>query len=263
MFMIVITSLRGFFRDRVFYAILAIALLFLFIPSVSTLSMRQVVSLSLTLSSSLISFILLLLSVFLGGTSLWRDIERRYSYGVLGLPLCRSQYVLGKFMGVSLFLLLTALLLSVVAGCVVYVTASIYPPAKPLLWWNILLLFVFETFKYILLVACAFLFASVSTSFFLPIFGTIAIFMAGSVTQQIYDYVHSSAGQVVSIFVRNIVSLLYYILPNFSAFDLKANAIYSIPLSPQGIFLTIGYFVVYTAVILCVVTIAFTRRELK
>jgi ABC-type transport system involved in multi-copper enzyme maturation permease subunit len=262
MYVIVATSFKGFFRDRVFYAILAIALLFLFVPSVSSLSMRQVASLSITLSSSLTSFILLLLSVFLGGTSLWRDLERRYSYGILGLPIRRSQYVLGKFLGVSLFLLLTALLLSVVACCAVYVTATLYPPLKPLMWFNIYVLFVFEAFKYVLLVACAFLFASVSTSFFLPIFGTIAVFITGSVTQQIYDYVHSPAGQAVSGLVRNIASCIYYILPNFSAFDLKANAIYSISLHPQGLLLTVGYFVVYTSIILYFTNLAFNRREL-
>src|SRR5512135_2342994 len=90
-------TLRGIFRDRVFQGIIMTALIFFAIPTVSSLSMRQVTELSMTLSLSLISFILLLLSVFLGGTSIWKDIERRYTYGVLGLPIPRGRYLLGKF----------------------------------------------------------------------------------------------------------------------------------------------------------------------
>lgn len=259
---VVFVSFKGYFRDRIFYAILSIALLFFLIPSISTLSMRQVVELSLTLSTSLTSSILLLIAVFLGGTSLWRDIERRFCYSFLGLPLKRSSYVLGKFYGVALFLLLTALLLAVVACGVVYVTASLYPSARPLIWSNIGLLFLFEALKYILLVACAFFFASVSTSFFLPIFGTVAIFLVGNVSQQVYDYVHSSAGQTLPELSRYAATALYYVLPNFSAFDLKAHAIYSIPIEPHGVMLTGAYFVVYGTMVLYLTIIAYTRREL-
>lgn len=64
---IVKITLKGIFRDRVFQGIMVTACAFLLIPGIASLSMRQVTELSLTLSLSLISFIMLLLSVFLGG----------------------------------------------------------------------------------------------------------------------------------------------------------------------------------------------------
>jgi len=88
-------TLKGIFRDRVFQGIMALGVLFLFIPSAASLSMRQVTELSITLSLSLISFILLLLAVFLGATSIWKDMERRYTFSVLSLPLSRSSYLWG------------------------------------------------------------------------------------------------------------------------------------------------------------------------
>lgn len=106
MYPVLSVTIRGIFRDRVFHGILLTSVIFLFIPSISTLSMRQVTELSATLSLSLISFILLLLSVFLGGTSLWRDMERRYSFSVLGLPITRSGYLFGRFAGVAGFIFL-------------------------------------------------------------------------------------------------------------------------------------------------------------
>ena len=122
-------TLKGIFRDRVFHGILITAVLFLFIPSIGTLSMRQVTELSMTLSLSLISFILLLIAVFLGGTSLWKDMERRYIFSVVGLPVSRQGYVLGKFAGIAGFMLLTAVMLGVVACCVVLSVSGSYPPS--------------------------------------------------------------------------------------------------------------------------------------
>jgi len=263
MFDIVRVTLKGIFRDRVFHGILVAALLLPLVPAVSRLSMRQVTELSVTLSLSLISFILLLLAVFLGGTSLWKDMERRYTFSVLSLPLTRTSYLLGRFFGIALFLLLVAVLLGCLAGCVVLFVSGSSPPDRPVVWANICAAVLFDAFKYILLVAVAVLFSTVSTSFFLPIFGTISAFLVGNASQQVYDYVHSQAGLALSPLLRGCASALYYLIPNFSAFDLKVNAIYGVPLARGGLVLTFGYLVVYTAILLTLAALLFARREMK
>jgi ABC-type transport system involved in multi-copper enzyme maturation permease subunit len=263
MFDIVRLTLKGIFRDRVFHGILVAALLLPLVPSVSQLSMRQVTELSITLSLSLISFILLLLAVFLGGTSLWKDMERRYTFSVLSLPVSRSTYLLGKFFGLALFLLLTALLLGLVACGVVFFVSGHFPPDRPVAWSHLLLAVLFDAFKYILLVAIAVLFSTVSTSFFLPIFGTISTFLVGNASQQVYDYVHSPAAKTLSPLVVRGASALYYLLPNFSAFDLKVNAIYAVPFSSSGILMTLAYLVVYAGLVLSLASLLFSLREMK
>lgn len=260
---IIRVTLKGIFRDRVFHGILMAALLLPLVPTVSQLSMRQVTELSITLSLSLISFILLLLAVFLGGTSLWKDMERRYTFSVLSLPITRSRYLLGKFFGIALFLLLTAVVLGLVACVVILVVAGQYPPDRPVVWGNIFCAVLFDALKYILLVSVAVLFSTVSTSFFLPIFGTISAFLVGNASQQVYDYVHSQAGLVLPVVARKSATFLYYVIPNFSAFDLKVNAIYGVPLTGSGLSLTLGYLVVYGALLLSVAAIIFSRREMK
>lgn len=256
-------TLKGIFRDRVFQGIMMTACAFLLIPVIATLSMRQVTELSLTLSLSLISFILLLLSVFLGGTSLWKDIERRYTFSVLGLPLSRQSYMLGRFGGTALFVLLAAVILGIAAFAIVLYATTLYPPERPIVWSNIAVCILFDALKYILLIAVAFLFSTVSTSFFLPIFGTIATFLAGGVTQQVYEYVNSPSSKSLSPFVKQLATNLYYILPNFGAFDLKVNAIYGLPIPSKGLFLTAAYFVVYIGLLLSVAAAIFSRREMR
>jgi ABC-type transport system involved in multi-copper enzyme maturation permease subunit len=238
-------------------------ILFPLIPSVSSLSMRQVTEVSISLSLSLISFILLLLSIFLGGTSLWKDIERRYAFSVLSLPLNRASYLLGKFFGIAGFILLTTFVLALISSTVIWSASASYPPLRPIIWTNIVLSFVFCAMKYILVIAVSFLVSAVSTSFFLPIFGTISLFIVGSATQQVYEYLHSSTIGTVSPVVKNLATALYYILPNFSAFDLEVNAVYGISPSPAGMLWTGTYFLIYTAVLLTLATIIYSRREIQ
>jgi len=256
-------TLKGIFRDRVFHGILVTVAAFLLIPVTASLSMRQVTELSLTLSLSLESFILLLLAVFLGGTSIWKDIERRYTFSVLGLPLSRQGYLLGRFVGTALFVLLAATLLGLVASAVVAFTAASNPPERPILWGTVSLCILFDAMKYILLIAVAFLFSTVSTSFFLPVFGTIATFLAGGVTQQIYEYIQSPASANLSPVIKQVARALYYLLPNFGAFDLKANAIYGLPVSVSGLLLTASYCVIYVGILLSLAAAIFLRREMR
>jgi ABC-type transport system involved in multi-copper enzyme maturation permease subunit len=257
-------TLKGIFRDRVFQGITALAVLFLFIPSAASLSMRQVTELSITLSLSLISFILLLLAVFLGATSLWKDMERRYTFGVLSLPISRSSYLLGRFFGLALFLLLTSAVLGAVACLAIKVASVIYPSERAIVWSWLALALVFATLKYILLVAVALLLSTVSTSFFLPVFGTLCTFLASGITQQVYEYVNSPvAAQTVSPLLKSAVTVVYYLLPNLAGFDLKVNAIYSIAPSFAGLGITAAYFCAYTAILLGGAALLFNRREMQ
>ena len=256
-------ALKGIFRDRIFQGIMFAALLLFLIPAISTLSMRQVTALAISLSLGLVSFIQLLLAVFLGGTSLWRDIERRYSYSILGLPLSRNSYLLGKFLAVAIFILLVAVLLGSISMGLSFWVAGAYPPDQPVVWVYVTLAVFFDALKYILLVAVGFLLSTFSTSFFLPVFGTIIFFMVGSATQEVYAFINSAAAQQLPALVKTAANALYYVLPNFSAFDLKVHAIYAVPPDINGLTLTFCYFLVYTGILLTLACVSFSHREMK
>lgn len=264
MWQVFCANLRGIFRDRVFHGIFASSLIYLAIPVVSTLSMRQVTELSMTLTLSLQSFILLLLATFLGGTSLWKDIDRRYVFSVASLPISRGQYLLGKFFSVAIFVLLVATVLGLFALLIVYGMNSFYPPlSKPVVWGNLFWTLLFDSLKYVLLIAVAFLFSTVSTSFFLPLFGTIAVFLSGCASQAVFDFIQTSSGQKLPLLVRQFAEVFYYLIPNFSAFDFKLQAIYGLELPSRGLLLTAGYFFVYLCILLTAAVLLFSRRELQ
>lgn len=257
-------TIKGILRDRIFHGIMGLAVLIFFIPSVASLSMRQVTELSITLSLSTISFVLLLLSVFLGSTSIWKDIERRYTFSVLSLPMGRSRYIVGKFFGIALFIVLTALTLGVAALIAIMVASWSYPPVRPVAWDIIMVAIFFESVKYVVVVSLAMLVSAFSTSFFLPVFGSISFFLVGTVTQQVYDYLQTASAQkAVLPAVKAAATALYFIVPNLEAFDLKVNAIYAIAPTFSGLVMTLAYAVIYSAIALLLTACAFSRREMK
>jgi ABC-type transport system involved in multi-copper enzyme maturation permease subunit len=256
-------NLRWIIRDRILQALVAVSIfLMLLIPPMSALSMRQSQEMAVTMALSFISFSLLVFAISLGSTIVWRDIERRYSYSVLSLPVNRSSYILAKFFSVALFLILAAILTGVCSFIAISFTSMQYPSPIPVQWGMIAVAIFMDTLKSMLLAALAILVTTVSTSFFMPFFTTISIFLAGSASQDVYEFVSSASGAKMSVTVRFLSKVVYYILPNFSSFNFKLQAVYPIPFNPVQISFVTLYFLVYTALVLSAALLIFSRREL-
>lgn len=257
-------TLRWAFRDRLFYAVLGVALvMLLLIPVFSAFSMRQVQELALTLALSVTGLIHVVVAVLLGTSVVWREIERKYVISVLSLPLSRSVYLLGKFLGVCIFLLLTSLALGAVAAVVVVYASLSYPSEIAIPWGAFTLALTFIYAKSVLLAAFAMLFSTVGTSFFLPFFATFAVYLAGGASQEVYDYITGNYGQTVSPLVTALAKGAYFLLPNLAAFDLQVYAIYGLELPLDQVFMTLAYFLIYLAMVLGFALWAYQRRQLS
>jgi Cu-processing system permease protein len=259
----VFVYLKNIMRDRILYGVMGFAFfMILLVPVFSNFSMRQVQELSITLSLSAVSSILLIVSLLLGTSSIWRDIERRYTASILTLPISRTSYVFAKFIAISLFLIISAVLLAGASAGVIIFSSSTYPSEIPIHWQNIMLAIAGDTLKYILLTAFALLFSSLSTSFFLPFFGTLAIYFCGNSSQAVYEYVTGPFGKKLFSPILSLIKVVYYILPNFSAYNFKLQAIYGLAVSINTLLYSLIYFTIYTSIILYGAIWIFSRREL-
>lgn len=256
------TNLLMILRDRLLHAVLLVAVgMILLIPALSSFSMQQTQELAITLSLSGISFVLLLLTLLLGTSSIYRDVERRYVASVLSLPLKRTSYLMAKFLSVAAFLLLTGVVLSIGASLVIAMIAQKFPSEVAVPWLTIILAIAGDIFKYVLLSSVALLLSSVSTSFFLPFFGTLAIYFCGSASQEVFEFVSGEFGQGIHPISQAMIKAVYYILPNFSAFDFKVYAIYALPVSQDSLLLLILYGFFYVAIMLGLAFWSFNRRQ--
>ncbi len=250
-------------RDRILYAVLGVAAFMLFmVPALSSFSMRQVQELAITLSLSTISAVLLVVTLLLGSSSIWRDIERRHTASILTLPISRESYLLAKFLSVGLFIILTGVVLALASAGMIALAATQYPSDLPIAWVNILVAIGADILKYLLLASLAVLFSAVSTSFFLPFFVTLAIYMAGSASQEVYEYVSGQFASQIDPLQVNAIKAIYYLLPNFSAFNFKVHAVYALPVSAQAILFLLVYAIIYAGIALSAAIWVFNRREL-
>lgn len=259
---LVVANLRGILRDRVLYAVVGVSLvMFFLVPALSRFSMRQVQELAVTISLSTVSFTLLLITLLLGVTSLWREIERGYSHSVLSLPFDRGVYLLAKAISIAVFLCFVGSVLCCASAGVIFLSSFGTANETPMIWGTVALAVAGDVVKCILLASVALFFSTLSTSFVLPFFGTFAIYLVGSASQEVYEYVNSTSAASLPESLHLIVETLYYLLPNFAAFDFKVQAIYSLPISSVDVLATLAYAVVATAILLSAAAWTFRRRE--
>jgi ABC-type transport system involved in multi-copper enzyme maturation permease subunit len=113
-----------------------------------------------------------------------------------------------------------------------------------------------------LLTGVAILLSAVSTSFFLPFFGSLAVYLAGSASQEVFEYISGQFGKDIPESSLFMIKGAYYLLPNFSAFDFKVHAVYVLPVSGTAVLFPCLYFVTYTSILLGLAVWVFNRREL-
>jgi ABC-type transport system involved in multi-copper enzyme maturation permease subunit len=263
-FNLAIITFKGGVRTRVFITliILSVVAFLVLIPSASFFSMRQVREVATSLCLSLISFILLVSTVFLGVSIIYRDIDSRIAYFVLSQPISRGSYIIGKFVGLVFIIVLSGILLTSFSSITLLISDSFYEGDLPIKWDNYLISASLELFKTFIVAAFAIFFSSFATNLFLPLFGTIGIYIIGSVTQSIYDYINTPYGEELPYITVLISKLTYYVFPNFTAFDIKFKAIYNLPIEGKYVLSVLAYELLYIVIILSLSVLIFRKREM-
>ena len=262
---IVKATFLGGVRDRTLFGIFILGLLLvLTVPIFSYFSMRQTTEVAAGYSLSVISLIGLLLTVFMGGTLISRDIDRKGIHTVVTLPISRTQYMIGKFLALALLLAVSLVILHLLAAVAIFLTALKYPPSQPLSWQSYLLVMVFEYAMLLVISGVSILLNSFATSTFLPMALTIAVYCIGQSTAVVKDYLDKvpqaeRPSQVVTILAK----ASYYLFPNLSAFDLKAVFVYSLPVDLEYRLMVLLYGLFYLTVVMGMATYFFERRDLS
>src|SRR3954464_9324552 len=106
-------TFREAVRDRVLYNLIAFALLLsgaaIFISQISIDIERQVV---VNLGLTAVSLFGVVIAIFIGIGLVSKEIEKRTLYTVLSRPVRRWEFILGKFFGLSLTLMVNTVCMS-------------------------------------------------------------------------------------------------------------------------------------------------------
>jgi ABC-type transport system involved in multi-copper enzyme maturation permease subunit len=219
---------------------------------------------SVDMALSTVSFAGLLLVLFVGIDLMAKDLDKRTIYMVLARPISRQQYIVGKFMGISLLVVVTVFLLSVFAAISISSIKWANPDYFPRFSWG--LVFLAEAFialSLILLSALSFLFASVSSTSFITLVLTIISYIIGQSLSSVKALVEApqASGISVSPVTVKLVQFAYYIFPNLSLFDIKTHAAHGLAISSSFISWTVLYGLVYICLVITCAAFLFTKKE--
>ena len=258
-------TFKGGIRDRTLFSIFILALtLILSIPLLSSFSMRQVAVVACDFSLSITSFIGLLLTIFVGNNLIAKDIDRRSIYTVISLPIKRTEYLIGKFIGLILLLFISIIILSIFSFIAVYFTEILYPQEInfTISWLNFIIANVFIFFKLIIIASVVFLFSTVATSSFLPLALTIIFYFVSESVEEVKAFVETTTGKErVSLPVIYVAKFVFYIFPNFEAFNFKQHTIYSLSIDSLNLLYLSSYSLLYTSIIIIISILSFQKRE--
>ena len=252
-------ALKRIVRDRAVWALFAVTIFVLvLVPVVGSFSLRQVVPLSLTFVLACTSLFTTVVAILLGTSSLWLDIEKRYVNYVLVTPVTRECYLAGRFIAVSTVIVCCAAVLSSLGLLMVLISS---PGLNVEISFTAFFAAVVgDCCKGVVVAALALLFSTVATSFYLPFFSSLVIYLCGSASQGVRDYLAGSHAHLSKVVIRA-ADILYYLLPNFSLFDFKVEAAYALPVDGGRFGVAVAYCCCYCALAIIGAMLALQRRQ--
>jgi ABC-type transport system involved in multi-copper enzyme maturation permease subunit len=252
-------------RNRALYGISLFALLLLLANFlISDMIMQDVGKVAVDMALSTVSFSGLLLVLFIGINLMAKDLDKKTIFTVLSRPVSRSQYIVGKFSGMVLLIMVTTAVLSVAAVVSVLLIKARYPLYFDRFSLSLVLLsLLFTAIMLVLLSALSFLFASFTSTSFITLILTVIAYIIGQSLSDVKALVE--APQVVGIEVSpvtvKVVQAAYYIFPNLSFFDIKTQAAHGLSIPASSIVWIVLYGLIYSALCVALAALLFRNKE--
>lgn len=252
---IALNAFREAVRDRVLYNLVLFVLLLtgasIFIGELSGGQERKVI-VDLGLSAMLLFGVFI--AIFVGVGLVYKEIERRTIYAVFSKPVGRGEFLLGKYLGLCLTLLVNVVVMGVgVSLALAYVSGG-WDTLIPTIWPAILLIYM----ELMLLTAISLFFSSFSSPALSALL-TFLIFIIGHFSADL----KSLAVSLGSTAARWFFTGLYYLVPNLANYSFITPAAHGRAPSVSYVLVAGLYALVYIAVVLAAATLVFSRRNFK
>ena len=242
-------------RDKVLYNLIVFALLMIgcaILFSSISVGIQQIIVIDLGLSS--ISVFGLIMAIFIGIGLVSKEIERRTIYHILAKPVRRYEFIVGKYLGLVLTLVINTAIMTVGFYLAVFYQTRQLGAAN---------LAPLETIYFILLqlaivVGLAVFFSTISTPILSAVF-TFCVYVIGHFLSEI-----RWLGQSTNIgMAEKFTAAVYYLLPNFSDFDFITRTAHGEAISGALLLSNSLYALLYVTVLVSASILIFEEREFK
>ena len=246
--------------NLVFFAVLLIAVSYL----LSQLTAGQDIKIIKDLGLAAMSLFGLFISVFIGIGLVSKEVEKRSIYALLTKPVRRQDFILGKYLGLLLTLLVNLAVMTIayyaVLGAVAWVDGAWFrphweaPAMDPALLKAIAMIFL----QLALVTAIALLFSTFSSPMLAAAL-TFGLYIVGHFNADLRNFETVVDSKAVAWVARG----LYYLLPNLASLDVKDHVVHAVPVSTGFLLLNTAYTFIYIAVLVAAATFIFVRRDFK
>ncbi len=252
---IALHNFRESVRERVLYNLIAFALLLIgaaiLFGSISV-GVEQIILVNLGLSS--ISLFGTLMAIFIGIGLVSNEIERRTIYNILSKPVRRSEFIIGKYFGLLITLIVNTAIMT--SG---FYLALAYQK-RHLDWSDLRVLeaVYLILLQFALVVGLALLFSCISTPVLSAVF-TFCLYVIGNFLNDIRWF----AQETRSALVEKLTTVFYYLLPNFSNFNVTLRVAHGEEVPSDLLVWNSFYALLYVTLLVSAAILIFEEREFR
>jgi Cu-processing system permease protein len=239
-------------RDRILYTFLGFAVLLIvgsrFISMITIGDQAKIIK---DVGFLAVQMFGMLIAVMVSVIMVAREFEQRTIYTILSRPVSRTQYLIGKYLGMLLISGFMILLMSFVLLLIVQLFARQF---------DLLILFGgFMTYlEMMILSAFAVLFATLTK----PILGsvlTLTTFVFGHFTGALL-LLQLRLDNAIADFL---IPVFYYILPNLEVFNFKTEIVHAMPIPTMSVVWAIAYALIYSTLLILLAGMQFNGKDIE
>ncbi|MBI2677206.1 MAG: ABC transporter permease [Candidatus Koribacter versatilis] len=247
-------TFREAVRDRVLYNLVFFALLMaggsILVGQISIDIERQVV---VNLGLTAVSLFGVVIAIFIGIGLVSKEIEKRTLYTVLARPVRRWEFIVGKFFGLVITLVVNTFLMSLgVLLALLYVAHKLERGDL-----TVVVAIYFIVLQFVVVTALALLFSSFSSPLLSAVLA-FAVFIVGTFAEDLRGFAAMSQGVT-----RVGATIAAYLMPNFAALNVIAEAAHAKPVAGNLILFNTVYALLYALAAVAGAVLIFERRNLK
>lgn len=249
---ITLNTFREAVRNKIFYLLLFFGIFFAVSSKIiGMLSIGDQLRVIMDSGIAAIGFFTSLIAIFTGINLVFKEIEKKTIYNILSKPINRDSFILGKFLGLALTVLVALAAMMLIFFLFLYVNSGHFST-------GLLLHFLLFYLELLILIALSLLFSSFSTPILSSIF-TICLYLIGKVTWtfNIFQPMISSRP------VRFLTYLVYYLVPNFEKFNIKDQVVLSVAVPWYQVGYAALYGIAYTIFLLLISIMIFRKRQFQ
>ena len=209
---------------------------------------RTIVNIGLTAMLVFGTFI----AIFVGVGLVSKEIEKRTVFAIFAKPVKRSVFIVGKYLGLCLTLLVNVLIMGLgVTLALAYVGGTTLAAN---IWPAIYLIFL----ELVIITAVAIVFSSFSSPSLSALL-TFFVFVIGHLSSSLRDL-----GQAMgSPFASFVLDAIFYMMPNLSLFSFRTEAANGLTPNSEMMIGGTAYAAVYILILITITIVIFSRRNFK